>query len=495
MKQLPGKAECCWTATASETAYPRLQGRQRFDAVIVGGGIVGLTAALQLAWEGKRVAVVEALRIGRQVTGRSTAKITTQHGLIYRHLIDAHGTDKARLYANANATAFRYIERLVVDRRLDCDYETRDAFVYVGPGSGRRDDLDAEAQAARSLGLDAEVLEAAPLPFPTGGALRFPRQAQFNPAKYLIAAGSLAAAAGVSVFEHTRIKTIEAGSRWRMHASDGEIDAHDVVVASNIPVAGPHNYDAVVQPRCHLAMAFGIDPENAPNGMFIAAEEPFHSIRTGDDGSGLVLVVLGPRFNTGQEADTAGRFRELEDWVRKNFRIRDVRWRWTNEDMDTADRLGFVGAPDPESGFYVATGFNAWGITNGTAAGLLIADQILGRANPWSSLFDPGRAYPKDFNQGGSTATPIDAITNIHAGEGGVIEHEGEKLAVWKDEGGIVRAVSAKCTHKGCLVSWNNADRTWDCPCHGSIFASDGSVIHGPAVEPLPVRSVHDGRR
>jgi Rieske Fe-S protein len=242
-------------------------------------------------------------------------------------------------------------------------------------------------------------------------------------------------------------------------------------------------------------MAFRIDAQHAPNGMFIAAEEPFHSIRTGGDDSGLVLVVLGPRFNTGQEADVAGRFRELEEWVRKNFRVSDVGWRWTNEDMDSADRLALVGAPNQGSGFYVATGFNAWGITNGTAAGMLVADQILGRANPWSLLFDPRRPYPKNFNQGGQTATPIDAITDISAGEGGVIEHEGEKLAVWKDEGGIVHAVSAKCTHKGCVVTWNNADRTWDCPCHGSMFASDDSVIHGPAVEPLTVRSVPGKQR
>jgi Rieske Fe-S protein len=240
-------------------------------------------------------------------------------------------------------------------------------------------------------------------------------------------------------------------------------------------------------------MAFRIDPQNAPNGMFIAAEEPFHSIRTGRDGSGLVLVVLGPRFKTGQEADVASRFRELEEWASKNFRVGDVGWRWSNEDMDTADRLGFVGAPSQGSGFYVATGFNAWGITNGTAAGILVADQILGRANPWSSLFDPGRPYPKDFNQAGPTATPIDDVAKLTTGEGGVIEHAGEKLAIWKDEQGTVHAISAKCTHKGCVVTWNNADRTWDCPCHGSIFASDGSVIHGPAVEPLVVRSVGGG--
>ena len=208
-------------------------------------------------------------------------------------------------------------------------------------------------------------------------------------------------AAGVSVFEHTRVKAIEPGSRWRVHAEESEIVAHDVFVATNIPVADSQGYDVRVQPRCHLAMAFHIDPASAPNGMFIAAEEPFHSIRTGHDGAGLVLVVLGPRFNTGQQGDVVGKFREFEDWVRGNFSIRDVGWRWANEDMDTADRLAFVGAAQRDFGLYVATGFNAWGLTNGTATGILVADQILGRANPWTSLFDPGDPTRK-------TSTPVD---------------------------------------------------------------------------------------
>ena len=404
MKQLAGRAECCWTATAPETAYPRLQGRHRFDVAVVGGGIVGMTAALQLAQAGRKVAVLEARRIGRQVTGRSTAKVTVQHGLIYRDLIDTIGVQKAQLYADANQAAYRYIERLIADHNMDCDFERKDAFVYVG-NSRRRQELDQEAEAAQRVWLDAEVLAHAPLPFATGGALRFPNQAQFNPAKYLIAAASLATNAGVSVFEETRIKAIDPGSRWRLHADGAEIAANDVIVATNSPLA---DFDATVQPRCHLAMGFHIEPEDAPNGMFIAGEEPFHSIRTGHDGTGLVLVVLGPRFNTGQEGDVAGHFRKLKDWVRANFRIRDAGWRWSNEDMDTADRLAFAGpAPKRDSGFYVAIGFNAWGITNGTAVGMLLADQIVGRANSWAALFDPARPYPQSFNSGGSTASPI----------------------------------------------------------------------------------------
>jgi glycine/D-amino acid oxidase-like deaminating enzyme/nitrite reductase/ring-hydroxylating ferredoxin subunit len=435
--------------------------------------------------------VLEARRIGRQVTGRSTAKITVQHGLIYRHLIDTLGIEKAQQYADANQAGFRYIESLIADHAIECDFEPKDAFVYVGPKSNRRQELDAEAEAAQRVGLDAEVLTQAPLPFATGGALRFPRQAQFNPAKYLIGTASVATDSGVTIFEQTRVKEIEPASRWRVLAEGGEVAAHDVIVATNSPLAAPQDFDARVQPRCHLAMAFRIDPVNAPNGMFIAGEEPFHSIRTGHDGTGLVLVVLGPRFNTGQEGDVAGQFRHLEDWVRGNFRIRHIGWRWSNEDMDTADRLAFIGAvPERNSGFYVATGFNAWGITNGTAAGILLADQIVRRANSWAGLFDPARPYPQAYNRGGSTANPIDSIARLDAGAGGVVERNGEKIAVWKDDDGTVHALSAKCSHKGCLVTWNNADRTWDCPCHGSIFAKDGSVIHGPAVEPLAARAI-----
>ncbi len=489
MERLPGKPDCCWTATAPGTSYPRLQGRKRYDVAVVGGSIVGLTAALQLARSGRSVAVIEARRIGRQVTGRSTAKITTQHGLIYRHLIDTLGVGKAQLYADANQTGAHYIERLVSDHALDCDYEIKDAFTYVGPESERREDLDSEAEAARSLGLAAEVLLRAPLPFPAGGALRFPRQAQFNPAKYLVAAAALTVSAGARLFEETRVKAIEPGKRWRVRADEGEIEAQDIFVATNAPVATPVSYDERVQPRCHLAMAFPIDPEDAPDGMFIAAEEPFHSIRTGRDGQGLILVVLGPRFNTGQEPDAASRFQELDAWVHQNFRVGDAKWRWTNEDMDTADRVAFAGALKTDApGFYVATGFNAWGLTNGMAAAILVVDQMLGRSNPWSPLYDPARPFPKDFHKDAATATPVDSIDLIPPGGGGIIEHQDGQIAVWKDDSGAARAVSARCTHKGCTVTWNNADRTWDCPCHGSIFGADGSIIHGPAVAPLAAR-------
>jgi nitrite reductase/ring-hydroxylating ferredoxin subunit len=171
----------------------------------------------------------------------------------------------------------------------------------------------------------------------------------------------------------------------------------------------------------------------------------------------------------------------------KNFRVGEAAWRWANEDMETADCLPFVGSlKPPNPNFYVATGFNGWGITNGTAAGLLVADQILGRENSWAVLYDPTRQPAKALLQNAFSAIPITSVDLIGPGGGGIVEHGGAKIAVWKNDDGIAHAVSATCTHKGCTVTWNNAERTWDCPCHGSIFAADGSIVHGPATQPLP---------
>jgi Rieske Fe-S protein len=209
----------------------------------------------------------------------------------------------------------------------------------------------------------------------------------------------------------------------------------------------------------------------------------------------LLLVVLGAKFGTGHEADIARYFLDLENWTRKNFQVGDAAWRWVNEDYDTEDRVPFAGAEPKASGLYFATGFNAWGISNGTATGILIAKQILGEQLDWASIYNPTRKASDDFNKGGDTQSLVQSLAEIEPGGGGVINLGREKIAVRKDDDGKAHALSASCTHEGCTVTWNNADRTWDCPCHGSIFAADGTVIHGPAVEPLPEKKLPAVRR
>lgn len=488
--QLPGKRECCWTATADATSYAKLKHSGSTDVAIVGAGIVGLTAAYLLTRAGLSVTVLEARQIGRQVTGRSTAKVTAQHTLIYRHLIDTLGIDHAQRYADANRSGVEQIRRWVDKLDIDCDFEPKDAYVYTCDSS-RRSEIEGEAEAAQRVGFEADVLAKAPLPFETAGALRFRDQAQFNPLQYLIGLGTAIEAAGGRIFENTRVTTVDAGSRWRIEAGRSHLNAEHVIIATNLPIAGPVPFDRTTRPRCHIAMAFRIASGTAIDGIFIGIDNPTHSLRMGRDREGPLLVVLGPSFNTGHDGDVAARFRELESWVRSNLPAADVAWHWVNEDYNTADRVPFVGAPSKKDpGLYIATGFNGWGISNGTAAGMLIADQICGRANPWATLYDPTRRARKDFNKGGESQSLVASLKDIRPGEGGVIKLGKGNIAVRKAANGSLHALSASCTHMGCTVTWNNADQTWDCPCHGSIFSADGKVIHGPAVAPLVLKKL-----
>ena len=240
--------------------------------------------------------------------------------------------------------------------------------------------------------------------------------------------------------------------------------------------------------RYHIAMAFRVEPQAAIEGMFIGIDEPTRSLRMGCDRDGPLLIVLGAKFVTGLEGNVGKHFRELEAWSRKHFKVGEVAWRWGNEDYETADRIPFAGSIPKAQGLYVATGFNAWGISNGTAAGILIAKQILGETPDWASIYDPTRKAPKKFNKGGNSQSIVRSLDDIEPGGGAVMNLGRGQIAVWKENDGTPHAVSASCTHKGCIVTWNNADRTWDCPCHGSIFSAEGSVLHGPAVEPLPPR-------
>jgi glycine/D-amino acid oxidase-like deaminating enzyme/nitrite reductase/ring-hydroxylating ferredoxin subunit len=484
---LPGKSGSCWTVDLSASRYPSLQASLHAETVVVGAGIVGLTTALRLREQGHEVAVIEALDVGGQVTGRSTAKITTQHRLIYHQLIELRGRELAQQYADANKAGCDLVRSWVEQHAITCDFEDREAYVYT-QDPGRRDEIVAEATAAQSLGIDAAILSRAPLPFETAAALRFPGQAQFNPAKYLDGLAKAFVESGGLLFERSRARLIDEASRWRVVTDNGNVHAENVVVATNMTVKSPLGMARRTQPRMHIAMAFRTDDVRLLDGMFISLEEPSRSLRMGRDPDGSLLIVLGPRFNTGQDGDVASRFRELETWVRRHFEVGDTAWRWCNEDYDTSDRIAYVGEPDPEKapGFYIATGFNAWGISNGTAAGMLIGDLILGRQSRWKALYDPKRSAPDDFHHDGKSQSIVTSVEEIEVGHGGVIEKGAEKIAVCRDSRGELHVLSAKCTHKGCTVTWNNADLTWDCPCHGSIFSADGSVIHGPAKDPLP---------
>lgn len=304
------------------------------------------------------------------------------------------------------------------------------------------------------------------------GCAGFPDPAQFNPASYLVGLAYAVTSLGGVIFENSRARLIDEASRCRVVTDGGTVHAEHVVVATNMTVNSPVGMAKRTQPCSHVAMAFRTDNPSLIDGMFIGIYEPTHSLRMGRDANGPLLVALGPKFNMGQDGNVAARFLDLERWVTERFPAQEIARRWCNEDYDTPDRVAYVGTPDPDMapGFHVATGFNAWGISNGAAAGIMIADLVLGKSSPWQSLYDPARPVHEDFHQDGDSQSVVKDVEEIARRSGGVLVRDDKKIAVWRDEGGELHAVSASCTHKGCTLTWNNADRTWDCPCHGSIL-------------------------
>ncbi len=502
MAEAHASSESFWVATAPDAAFAALSGDVSVDVAIVGGGMVGLTAAALLKREGRRVAVIEARRVGRQATGRSTAKLTSQHATIYAQLLRTHGRDGARSYAEANQAAIECVAGLVNDLGIDCDFERRSAYVFT-----RSDDklklLESETEAARGLGLPAELLRDVSLPFPVRCAMRFTGQAQLHPCKYLVGLARFVDGDGSHVFESTRAQDAESGAPMRVRMEHGTVTARDVIVATHLPVTGHGMYFAKAYPHSQPILAAPIDPAVAPDGMFISVDTPTLSVlRTHHEGR-TYLIAAGGHTKPGHADELLQSLADLERSVRADFDVGQVSHRWTNHDYLPMDRVPFVGRPssgDPH--LFVATGFHGWGLSNGTAAAMILAEAIAGRPSPWAALFDAGRVKPvasapafvaenvqvaKHLVAGYLARRPRSAA-ELGPGEAAVIDSDGGKIAAYRDQAGTVHQVSAVCTHMKCVVGWNPIARSWDCPCHGSRFEPDGAVIAGPAVSPLPKR-------
>jgi glycine/D-amino acid oxidase-like deaminating enzyme len=422
------------------------------DVVVVGAGIVGLTTALLLEREGMDVAVLEMRHVAAGATGYNTAKVTSLHGLSYTQLASSIGRDKARLYGEANEAGIARVFELAEALGIDCDLARKPNYTYAEDAA----DLDSvreEADVAGELGLPASFVEELDLPFPVAGAVRFDNQAEFHPVKY---ADGLAAALRGPLHEGTRVTGLSSG---RVETAGGaHVSARHVVVATHLSFLDRGLYFA----RCHPERSYVVAGRTAspPAGMYLSTESPTHSIRAHGDW----LLVGGESHKTGQ-ADAGERYERLGAWARERFGL-EPELRWATQDQMPADGVPFVGRHDLLSqNLWVATGFKKWGLAMGTAAAELLAARIAGRDHPWTELFDPSRLRPR---AGGVTFAKENANVAYH---------------FFADR--VAKRGNPRCTHMGCLLDWNGAEETWDCPCHGSRFTAAGEVIEGPAVKPL----------
>jgi glycine/D-amino acid oxidase-like deaminating enzyme/nitrite reductase/ring-hydroxylating ferredoxin subunit len=495
--------ESYWNATAPASSFPALAGDIEVDVAIVGGGIVGVTTALMLKDRGLEVALVEARRVGEEVTGKSTAKITSQHNHAYTTIAGKFGEDGARLYAEANEAGLRTIAELAARFGIACNFERKPAFTYTNDEDevGR---IEEEVEAAKRFGLPASLTRETGLPFEVLAAMRWDDQAQFHPVRYVKGLAAALAGGGCRVFEGSRVID------WDPHriATDrGSVKARHVVMATHLPLGQIGLFYAEAYPHMHPVIMGRAEAARVPPGMYISAETPRHSVRGHrDDGGQDWLILAGPSFKHGHVDDERESFADLEAFAARHFGVR-ADYRWTNEDYTPMDHAPFIGwSSSLGDSYLVATGFNAWGITNGTAAAILIADLVEGRDNDWLKLFDATRIKPiagaREFVAGtAETAShlvggylsrkPHD-LAALAAGEAAILKLDGRNVAAYRDEGGTLHAVSAVCTHMGCILGWNATDRSWDCPCHGSRFALDGGVIHGPAVKALEAVPVEE---
>ncbi len=493
-----------WMATTPQTSYPSFSGTSEVDVVVVGGGITGLTTALLLAQRGVSVAVLEAHRVSAGTTGYTTAKVTSLHSLTYAQLVKQLGHDKARLYGQANEAAVEQIASLVQSIGIDCQFTRAPAYTYTVDPS-QRSTIEQEVTAAQSLGLPASFTQETELPYPVEAAIRFDDQAHFHPRRYALGLASAVQAAGGAIFEQSRAVDIdEQDGMVVVQTEDGQLRAGAAVVATLLPFLDIGGFFAKAHPSRSYAMSVRCAGP-VPAGMYLSIASPSRSVRPVDLDGAPGLVVEGSGHKPGDTEDTERYYAELESWVRETFDVQAVEHRWSAQDYVTVDQVPYIGRCPRTTNVYVGTGYKKWGMTGGTVAGMIIADLIGDRSNPWLEVFDATRVNPaqsitKFVKENASVGMHFvkDRLERLRAGQvadlapgaGGLVQVEGRTVGAYKDNSGKVHAVSVTCTHLGCTVKWNPAETSWDCPCHGSRFTTRGEIIEGPAtraLEQIPV--------
>lgn len=506
---MPNYTNSPWTSTVEERVYPRLDQSLAVDVAIIGAGVTGVTAARFLKNAGLKVALVESRRVGKGETGKTTAHLTQSLDTRYHTLISRFGIDGAKAVAASQEVAINRIAGFVEELHIDCQFDRLPGYLFA-EDEGAAGELAKEEEAAARIGLGVEPVTSLPLPFPVVRGLRFPNQAQLHPRRYLLGLADGIDGDGCHIFEDTQvldIKDEDQGQECSVVTEWGVLRARNVIVASHVPIPKNLLLDTKLAAYRTYAVAVAL-PEDGPKGLFWDTASPYHYIRWQRVNGVCTLMVGGEDHKVGEGDDTREPFRRLEEYVASHLgqTVKDTDFRWSGQIIEPADGLPYIGRSPGMTHVYVATGYSGNGMTSGTLAGMLLSDELLGKANPWRDLYDATRFKPvasaKNFVEENVTFPKhlltdrfkglegADALETLPAGEGRLFKIDGEKLAVYKNMRGELVTVSPVCTHLGCLVNWNTTEKSWDCACHGSRFDPQGRVLNGPATSALEPREL-----
>lgn len=503
------KTVSAWMTTCEPVACTSLSDNIVTDVCIVGAGIAGLTTAYLLLKEGRQVVVIESRHVGAGQTQRTTAHLVNAHDDYYSEIEKIHGETGIRVAAESHSTAIDVIEKIVNTDQIDCDFVRLPGYLFC-PGGQASNILDKELDAATRAGIKGlEIVGRVPVAsFDTGKALRYPDQGQFHPMKYLNRLAELIISAGGKIYTGTAIKKVNDGDLVVIETENGaEITANRAVIATNTPVNDMYAIHTKQAPYLTYAIGCPIAKGTMPLALMWDTESPYHYVRTQSLNEHQdLLIVGGEDHKAGQADDQIARHDRLEAWARERFpAMEPPKFRWSGMVMETTDGGAFIGKNPGEKNVYIATGDSGMGMTHGTIAGLLLTDLICGRENAWAWFYDPSRKpiagkalgkfvsenmnvgweYVKDWAGFGDRPE----VARLENDQGTVVRRGFQMVAVYRNSKGILNEHSAVCPHLGCIVHWNNLEKVWDCPCHGSRFDADGKVCCGPAVsslKPLP---------
>ena len=496
--------------------YPKLEKESNEEIVIIGGGLSGLTTAYYLCKAGKKVVLLEKDKICNHTSGNTTAKITSQHGLFYSYLLQSVGRTEAKQYLEANEMAIKNIAKIIEEEKIECDFEWQDAYVFT---QSKQDveKIKKEVQALEYLDYSCEFVNDIEVPIKEKqkeesdnhiniqkevlGAIKFKNQAQFNPCLYAEGLANKIEEMGSKIYENTKVTDIKKeGDHYEVITEDTKIKAKKVVIASHYPIINAPGFYFM---KMYQVTSYLIAVETSKplfEGMYINSEDPTVSFRTAKYGDKRLLIVGGMDHKTGAKIDLSNSYKRLEEVAKQIYPDAKVLYRWNTEDCIPLDKIPYIGEfsvfwPN----VYVATGYKKWGMTSSNVAANIIVDKILGKENPYEDVFKSTRLKPiKNYEELGNMIKEVsysglinklekidEYVKDVKQDEGKIVEIEGKKVGVYRNNEGKIYIVKPYCTHLGCELSWNNLDKTWDCPCHGSRFTFEGKSIYDPSTKDL----------